>query len=168
MIKKPKDFVIHTIEPKKFIIHTIEFKSKAIDLETVQKNLRAKKKIVEVLKNSLSLLSEDCAEAIVTKKDIKKVEEEISVLWDFFRGKTKQKEESKIYVPMTVDKAINYLAFLTVDNATNNKEDINLILKMINDSSLCTDDRDKYSLSRLQLNLDYLNKKMENCENGKN
>ena len=160
MMGNPKEFIVHTIDNK------IDNKDNIIRLETIQKNIREKRRIIDNLKTHvISLIEEfgkDHIEIVVIEKDIKILEEEVSILWDLFRGKTKQKGEHKIYIPTTVDKAINFVAFLMNDNAIQNEEEIRTILNIINnDPNLSIDSANKHSLCRIQLNLDYLNSKMK-------
>ena len=153
---------------KKFVVQTIE--NKNINYESIYEKMEAKKKMIEEIKHKIIELKkehgENCEDAIFLEKGMADLKEDIVYLWDVFRGKIRKIVRKTIYVPMSAEKAVNYLAFLLEDNAIKNQDDIRCVLSAIkNDPGLCDDIEDKKLLSRIKDNLNYIIKRTDNGGN---
>ena len=148
----------------KFIVHTIE--DTKINYEAIYEKLEAKKKHVKEINLQIIELKnehgEDCENAKFLEKSVNDLERDIVYLWDVFRGKIRKIVYKTINVPMSVDKAVNYLAFLLNEDPIKNNEDIRCIVGAINNNpGVCDGIKDEKLLSRIKDNLNYIIKKME-------
>lgn len=160
-IKKPKD-------DKPFFIGV--YKEKKVSYESIYGKMREKQRLVDMFKTQICDLKkefgEECENAKLLDVHINELKIELSDLWDQFRGKVKEKVKKTIYIPMTVDQAVNYLAFLMNENAIKYDVDIRCVLDCIrNDPEITFETKDEVALTRLKTNLEYIKKKREENDN---
>jgi len=147
---------------------TITMPKKKTPFETIYGKMRSKRKIIEKLLKRIKELdkgnSDHWKEARLLETHIEELKKDLSGLWDQFRGKVKEKVKNTITISMTVDNAINYLAFLTNEDAIKYDSDIRYILDCIeNTKGICFDTKDELYLARLKENLKYIKENRNKC-----